>query len=56
MPYILPQDVIAPKEYWALHRVLIEGEAGKPLEFGTFSQATDTRARRAGTQENPNRR
>ncbi len=53
MPYILPQDVTAPKEHWMLHRVLIGGATGKPAyALGTWDGSRCIGARWNGTDEN----
>ena len=31
MPYILPQNVVSPKSYWRLDRVIIDGKADDPV-------------------------
>jgi hypothetical protein len=53
MPYILPQDVTAPKDRWTLHRILIKGAAGKPAyALGTWEGERCIAARWNGTNEN----
>ena len=53
MPYILPQDVTAPREHWTLNRVLIEGTAGTPAyALGIWDGDRCIGARWNGTDEN----
>jgi len=53
MPYILPQDVNAPKDHWMLHRVLIPGTTGEPAyALGTWDGNRCIGTRWNGTDEN----
>lgn len=53
MPYILPQDVTAPKEHWTLHRVIIEGAAEESAyALGTWDGERCIGARWNGTDGN----
>jgi hypothetical protein len=31
MPYVLPQNVVSPKSYWRLDRIIIDGGAEDPI-------------------------
>jgi hypothetical protein len=53
MPYILPQNVTAPKERWTLHRILVQGSAGQPAyALGTWDGKRRIGARWNGTNDN----
>ena len=53
MQYIRPQDVTAPKDRWTLHRVLVNGKAGKPAyALGTWDGERYIGARWNGTADN----
>jgi hypothetical protein len=53
MPYVLPQNVTAPKGRWTLHRILIAGKVGRPAyALGTWDGERCIGARWNGTDDN----